>query len=290
MKYSFFLGCIAPLRYPGLEAATRLLFKELGIELLDLKGASCCPAPGVFGSFDLWNWLLVAARNLSIAEEQNVDAMVICNGCYATLQEAYHLLGKPERLEAVNKVLSQIGRNYQRRTGVKHVVEVLMQKEVWDKILSLKKRPLGGLKIAVHYGCHYLKPSKVRGHESPETPYHIDNMVKDLGAEPVEYVDKLMCCGAGGGVRSGNSDEARQFTLTKIENARKAGADLIVHPCAFCHFQLDTGQQELLDQGLLKEPLPVILITQLIGLALGMKPEALGLNLNKIPHNYLSRL
>ncbi len=289
-KYSFFLGCITPLRYPGIEAATRLLFKELGLELLDMKGASCCPAPGVFGSFDLWNWLLVAARNLSIAEQQNADVMVVCNGCYGTLQEAYHLLEKTERLEAVNKVLREIGRSYQHRIGVKHVVEVLTEKEAWGKIMALRKQPLRGLKVAVHYGCHYLKPSKVRGHESPEAPHHLDDIVEGLGAQSVEYRDKLMCCGAGGGVRSGNLDEALNFTLTKVENMKRAGADVVLTPCAFCHLQLDTGQSELMDRGLLKEPLPVIFVTQLVGLALGISPDALGLSANKIPHVYLNKL
>ena len=90
-KYAFFLGCIAPLRYPGLEAATKKVMQHFNIELLDLNGASCCPAPGVFGSFDLWNWLVVAARNLSLGESLGADLTTICNGCYATLQEAWHI-------------------------------------------------------------------------------------------------------------------------------------------------------------------------------------------------------
>jgi len=289
MKYSFFPGCIASLRYPGIEVATRRVLGQLCIELLDMKGASCCPAPGVFGSFDLWNWLVIAARNLSIAEQQNADIIVICNGCYGTFQEAYHILEKPERLEAVNKLLAQVGRKYEHRIGVKHVVEVLRRKEVWEKVISNLKRPLEGLKVAVHYGCHYLKPRRP-GYESPEAPKHLDDIVRELGAESVEYQDKLMCCGAGGGVRSANPEEALQFTLTKVENARRAGADVMLNPCAFCHFQLDTGQKELMDKGLLKEPLPVIFITQLVGLAMGFSPEELGLQANKVPHNYLDKL
>jgi len=267
-----------------------LVLEKLGIELLDMKGASCCPAPGVFGSFDLWNWLLVASRNLSIAEEQNADVMVVCNGCYATLQEAYHLLEKPERLEAVNKILREIGRNYQRKIGVKHVVEILREKDVWEKILASQTRSLENLKVAVHYGCHFLKPSKIRGHENPEAPRHLDEIVEELGAKSVDYLDKLMCCGAGGGVRAANLDEALSFTLTKVENMKKAGADVLVTPCAFCHFQFDTGQKELMDKGRLKEPIPVLFITQLVGLAMGFSPESLGLHANKIPHNYLGKI
>ena len=98
-KYAYFLGCITPLRYPEIEAATILVLKEFNIDLLPMEGASCCPAPGAFGSLDLWNWLAVAARNLTIAESMGVDIATTCNGCYGTLQEASHLL-KDKKLQS----------------------------------------------------------------------------------------------------------------------------------------------------------------------------------------------
>ncbi len=289
-RYAFFLGCITPLRYPSIEAATRLVMNRLDIELLDMKGASCCPAPGVFGSFDLWNWLLIGARNLSVAEQMGVDLTLPCNGCYATLQDVYSLLEDRGKREKVNGVLRKIDRCYNGRTKVVHCVEILMSDEVQQKIKDQIAVPLKGLKVAVHYGCHYLKPSKVRMHEDPEAPDHLDNLVKLLGAESVPYREKLMCCGAGGGVRSGNLDEALDFTLEKVQNMREAGADCILTPCAFCHFQFDTGQMELKSTGKLGSPLPTIFATQLVGLAFGIAPQALGLYDHHMPPVYVEKV
>ncbi len=290
MRYAYFLGCITPLRYPGIEAATKIVLRELGVDVIELDGASCCPAPGVFGSFDLWNWLILAARNLDLAEDLDANIVVTCNGCYGSLQEAHHLLEDRARREAVNEVLAKIGRKYEGKTEVKHVTEVLLEDAGPEELKKRIKKPLKGLKVAVHYGCHYLKPSKVRRHGSPEAPTYLDELVELTGAESIDYLDKLMCCGAGGGVRAGRLDVALDFTLEKVCNIRRAGGDVIVTPCAFCHFQFDTGQRELMDRGLLDDPVPVAFITQLIGLAMGFTPEELGLTENFIPPKFLESI
>jgi len=290
-KYAFFLGCIAPLRYPGLEAATKKVMQHFGIELLDLNGASCCPAPGVFGSFDLWNWLVIAARNLSLGESLGVDLTTICNGCYATLQEAWHILKEdPGKRRSVNEVLSKINRTYNAKTGIKHIIEVFTNDIGIDKIKSSVKNPLEGLKVAIHYGCHFLKPRKIRGHGSSEKPHILEDIVKALGAEPIYYKEKLLCCGAGGGVRAGNLDTALEITARKLESVKEAGADCILHPCSFCHFQFDRGQVELRERKGIEFDVPVIHLVQLVGLAVGIDPKSLGLYENEIPPTYLDKL
>lgn len=281
-KYAYFLGCITPNRYPGIELATRRVLEEFGIEVLDMKGASCCPAPGIFGSFDLWTWLVVAARNISIAEEMGIDITMTCNGCYATIQEANHLLkGNNELKRKVNNVLKTVGREYKGTIRVKHVIEILDEEIGYETIRKRIRRPLKGIKVAVHYGCHFLKPSDIRKHGTAERPIVLDDLVRTLGAESVNYRDKMMCCGAGGGVRAGNLDIALDYTREKIENMVDAGADCLITPCAFCHFQFDTGQVELTGRLGRKYELPVVFMTQLLGLALGMSPEGVGLHKNR---------
>jgi len=247
-----------------------------------MKGASCCPAPGVFGSFDMWTWLVVAARNITIAEEMGVDIALTCNGCYATLQEANFLLKRDAKLrEDVNKALKSVGREYKGTSEVKHVIQVLSEDIGYENIKKKIKRPLKGINVAVHYGCHYLKPSDVREHGKAECPTVLDDFVRALGAVSVDYKDKMMCCGAGGGVRTVYLDASLDFTREKVDNMIEAGADVITVPCAFCQLQFDVGQAQLTQSLGKKYELPVAFMTQLLGLALGMSPEQVGLTKNK---------
>ena len=265
-----------PLRYPGVELATRIVFERLGIRLEDIEGASCCPAPGVIGSFDLKSWLVAACRNLALAEKMNLDIVTCCNGCYATLQEANHIVKSNVRmLEKVNGYLNRIGLSYNGGVDVYHVVEVL--EDYSDMFISDR---LDGLKIAPHYGCHYLRPSKIRGHG--KKAWFLHRFISLSKAKPVEYDELWMCCGAGGGVRSAYKDLSLKYTLRKVESMKKAGAELIVTPCVFCHLQFDIGQYELMEAGLLGDPLPVLHVTQLAGLMLGFGTEKIGVGLNKI--------
>ncbi|MHA1300562.1 MAG: CoB--CoM heterodisulfide reductase subunit B [Candidatus Helarchaeota archaeon] len=282
-KYSYFLGCLTPNRYPGVEAATIKVLKHFGIETVDMKGASCCPAPGVFGSFDLNTWMTIAARNLTIAEENGTDVTMTCNGCYGSLQETYHMLKDPEKKARVNEILKKIGREYKGTSKVKHVIEVLREDIGLEKIKEAVVQSLNGIKVAIHNGCHFLKPSKVRGHGKAERPVIVDEIVEVLGAESVDYKDKMMCCGAGGGVRAAFKEVALNFTQEKVENMLAVGADCIVTPCAFCLFQFDVGQTEL-NQALKTDyKLPALYLTQLIGLAIGISPDEMGLLDHKTP-------
>jgi heterodisulfide reductase subunit B len=139
-----------------------------------------------------------------------------------------------------------------------------------------------GLKVAVHYGCHILKPSFIRpfGGTSKD-PTFFDEIVEATGGESVDYRDKLLCCGAGGGVRTGLKETSLQFTYQKLKEVRKSGADVILVCCPFCHLQYDLGQVEvnktLLDEG--EEPfnIPILYIAQLVGLAFGLEPKDLGM-------------
>jgi len=141
--YAYFLGCITPNRYPGIESATKKILKEFGIETEEMIGASCCPAPGVFGSFDMHTWLPVAARNLAIAEEMDLDIVVTCNGCYGSLQEADHLLrGNPKLKEETNKILGEFGREFKGTTKVNHSIVVLHDVIGLDRLKEKITKPM----------------------------------------------------------------------------------------------------------------------------------------------------
>jgi heterodisulfide reductase subunit B len=280
--YALFLGCIIPNRYPGIELAMRNVAPLFGIELKDMPGASCCPAPGVFKSFDKLTWLALAARNLTIAESLRCDVLSLCNGCYGSLKEANVVLKQDEeKRENLNKILSDVKREFKGSIQVRHLVEILYRDFGIDSIGKMVKRPLN-INVAVHYGCHLLRPTKYREIKNSESPKFLDELVEVLGATSVPYRDKMMCCGAGGGVRTSALDVSLDITLEKLQNIKNVGADLIVTPCAFCHLQFDRGQIEIRDKTGVFFNIPVLHYVQFLGLSLGLPPEKLGVFNNAI--------
>jgi len=280
-KYAFFLGCIMPLRYPGIESSTREVMQSLGVELVDMQGASCCPAPGVMRSFDRTYWMTVAARHLAIAEKMGMDVLTICNGCFDTLFEVAHKLNHdPELRKRINKNLRDAaGMEYGGTVNVRHFVE-LLYRDVGLEAIRAKVKGGKNLKAAVHYGCHFLKPSNIKKIDDAERPHVFDDIVEAAGMTSLVYKDKGMCCGAGGGVRARTPDVALKMTKENLVNMTAAGAEVIVDCCPFCHLQYDVGEAQL------KEfKIPVLHLSQLLGLAFGLDKEKLGLEVHQTKVN-----
>ncbi len=268
MKYSFFTGCLAKNVYPSIEKSTRLIFGRLGVELIDLR-FSCCPAPGILRSYSEESWLSIGARNLSLSEREGLDMLVICSGCYGSLTQSNHALKEDRKRDKINKNLESIGLRYDGNVNVLHFLDVL--NELRPQIEQNKKIDLG-LNVATHYGCHYLKPSKFCKYNF-ENPTILEELIKILGCESVEFRDKLTCCGAGGGLWSGKEEISLKVAEKKLGYMENAKVDCIVNICPFCHIQLDQSQVKLK-----RFEIPVLHLTQLIGLSFGIKDKQLGLH------------
>ncbi len=280
-ELSLFLGCLIPNRYPGIEKATRLVLDSLGIKWSELEEAACCPAPGLYRSFDKMTWLTLASRNIVLAEEKNTDILTICNGCFSSLLDANNILKSDDELRnEVNAHLKKIGRTFNGTVEVRHIIEFLYKEIGAEDLRKAIEKPLE-VRVAVHYGCHLLKPTKERKLGSAECPSFFDELVEATGATSVRYEGKTSCCGAGGGVRSAMLETSLKMTEYKLERMKKAEVDCIVDACPFCHLQYDGGQVELAKAGK-RYNIPVIHYSQLLGLALGYSPEEVGLHLNEI--------
>ncbi len=279
---TMFLGCVIPNRYPFIDAACRYVLNALKVGVVELEGAGCCPAPGVFRSFDINTWRVLAARNITLAEDLERDMCIMCNGCYGTLNDVNTQLKEDsEKRDYVNDKLKEIGREFKGTIDANHILWVLYN-DVGMK--ELKKKIVYNLdyNIAIHYGCHILKPI----HNKPwkdnfEAPTFFDDIMELTGSKSIPHQDKLMCCGAGGGLRGSIKQVADDFTRDKMESYRAAGVDMVVDCCPFCHLQLDLGQiginSDFKDKIEESFKLPVIYFTQLLGLAMGLDPYRLGL-------------
>ena len=279
--YSIFLGCVIPNRLPQIEAATRLVVPKLGIKLVEMNGASCCPAPGVVKSFDVETWLALVGRNIAIAEENGHDILAMCNGCYGTLIAGVNELRDPVIRKRVNKILKGTGHQIKGTITAKHLAEVLYNDVGKEEIEETIIRPIEA-RCAIHVGCHLLKPSDIRPWGVVEDFTVVDELVELVGAKSIDYKLKDMCCGAGGGLRSAMIKVSLDMVREKLEAMAQANVDCLINVCNFCHLQFDIGQVQVNKEFGTDYQIPVLYYTQLLGLAQGFTPKQMGLNTHYI--------
>ncbi len=271
-RFAFFPGCLIPARHPAMEFAIRETLPKLGIEIVDLEGASCCPDPIYFKSKDKLSWLSVAARNLTLAEDLGLDIFTNCSGCTATLSETYHQLQDEELKAQVNERLKRIGREYRGTSRVRHIVTLLRDVAGYDAVRESVVRPLNGLKMAIHYGCHLLKPSRIMQVDDPNDPDVMENLVKALGAEPVRHRNWYLCCGKACQTEGVPANMMHDL-LSTINDVQ---ADILCMICPTCFGQFDFGQMKV--SQLFKKDFhtPPVYFFQLLAFAQGVPYDKLG--------------
>ena len=285
--FAFFLGCIMPNRYPQIEKATKFVMDKLGYTILDMERATCCPAPGVFRSFNKFDWMVAAARNLCIAEKLDVDIITVCNGCFGTLQEVNkHLKEDEDHREKVNEKLKLLGDyEFKGTIDVRHIAEVLGYEVGPWGIEEFIVRKVNA-RAAVHYGCHFLKPTRVREIESSEGPTIVEEFIEALGVTSVPFKEQLTCCGAGGGVKAFDGNASMTIFAEKMKNIDEVKPDFILDICPFCHLQFETGQDFVNKNKNCNYDYPVIHLSQLVAYCMGMEPDFIGLQYQMMGKSY----
>lgn len=279
MKVVPFWGCMMPLKYPQMELAIRKTLPNLGIELVEVEGFTCCPDPIYFKARDKMEWLTVAARNLAVAEATNLPIITMCSGCISTLKEAQFLMAEDAGLfEEVNRRLKKVNREYQGRAQIKHAAVMIRDELGLEALAKSVKRPLAGLKVGIHYGCHLLKPSQIMHVDDPDYPSILDDFVTALGATPVEQKERLLCCGKG------CMSEEIPLTMTEaiFSAIEESGADCMGLICPTCFSSFDLGQILIARKRGREFNIPVIYLFQLLGLAQGLSVQDLGLHTHRV--------
>ncbi len=292
MRLAFFPGCMIPAKYPYMEAAIRRTLPQLGIEIVDLDGFTCCPDPIHYKAVDNVGWLTIAARNLCIAEEAGLDIFTICSGCTGTLAEAVFMLAENEELKArVNKRLARIGKTYKGTSKVRHIVTVLRDDIGEKKIRETVKRPLKDVMVAIHYGCHLLKPSEFMKVDDPDDPHVMDMLVRAIGGATCRHSEWYLCCGKA----CRDAELKEDMTKCVLDSVREMEADCMGMICPSCFSSFDLGQiilaRKYREKGEEQELLAPVYYFQLLGLAQGLTPEDVGLNYHKVkPEKLLEKI
>lgn len=274
-KYLMFLGCAVPYRVSAYEISARRVLKGLDVELEEMPEFNCCGLPLDPVSHE--TMLVLAARNLALAEQTGLDIITLCPGCAGTLKKVNKMLKEDKLLrEEINGHLREAGLEFKGTVHARHLLEVLRDYVGVKRIKEAVVKPLTGLKVAEHNGCHILRPREFIGFDDPENPQTLKMLIEATGATCLDYMDETECCGAPSvGV---NDKIALQLARDKLSNMKKVGAQAMITICAFCHIMYDTN--ELRIEKMFNETygIPVLHYPQLLGLAMGIKPEELAFN------------
>jgi succinate dehydrogenase / fumarate reductase cytochrome b subunit len=281
LKYAYFPGCVAQGACRELYQSTQVLTQALGIELIELKKASCCGS----GTFKEDSPLLedtVNARNIALAEELNLPLLTHCSTCQGVIGHVDERLKErqqtnPQYVEQINGLLKQEGCSpYRGSTEVKHLLWALVGDYGLDALQQKVTRKLSGLKCAAFYGCYLLRAQDHLPYDDPFNPRSLEDVFLTVGATPVEYVGRTRCCGWP--LSSYATEQSFKMAGKYLQAAIDQGADCMVTPCPLCHLNLDSRQPEVEKVIGQKLGLPVLHLPQLVALALGIEPKQLGLD------------
>lgn len=282
LKYALYTGCTARESTPELLKSTMAIAEKLGIELVLLDEASCCGASHL-QDFDDMLSLTLNARNLCYAEKHGLTMVTICNTCQLNVATTKDRLDSDPELKAkVNGKLAEVGLEYKGTSEVKHFLYALQDDYGYENIADAVTNPMGDINIASFYGCHNIRPShlqnKSNGGENAYRPTSLDNLVKALGGNAVDYESKNKCCGFH--VELQNPQTANRLSGTAMLDAIDNNADMMVTPCPLCHLRMDVQQHNIAKEMGREVNIPVLHLPQMVGIALGIDPKDLGLQHN----------
>lgn len=292
MKYSFFIGCSVPIRSINYEMSSLKVAEKLGIELVYLHKAICCGFP--IASVDEKAGKMMAAWNIALSLSMGLNKIIcLCSACTGFLSRIAKQLNEDKDFaQEVGAFLKKEKPPLQitEEVEVVHFARLIYEEVNAESISRTITRPLKNLRVAAHYGCHYLRPwSREADGENPENPSSLDSLISVTGALSVTYENKLGCC--GGSILGIKEQTALKIAGKKLDSVRAASAECIVTICPFCTIMYEGNQKRIEKNSGTKYEIPVLYYPQLLGLALGIDEKQLGLNFNRIkPEKILKKI
>lgn len=273
LDYSYYPGCSLHASAKEYDESTQRLFRALDIGLKEVPDWFCCGATPAHNVDELLS-LSLCAKNLELAGDVEGDLAVACAACFSRLKTTQHKLAvDPEKRRQVEFAIDAPIPEGKR---VKHLLEILARDFGLERLAAAVKKPLSELKVACYYGCLLTRPPEVPELDCVEAPTIMEKVVEAVGAQAVNWSHRLECCGA-------NFTLSRPGVVLKLSgeilaSARDAGADCIMVACPLCHGNLDIRQQGIEEATGEHFGLPVFYMTQLLALAVGVRPSKLGLD------------
>lgn len=281
MKAAVFWGCRILTSQYAYEMSAREVLPRLGGEIVDLSEAMCCGDP--VRSVNDFAATFLGARVLALANATGLhDLLVPCNRCHFVVSEAKRLVENDGNTkQRVIGLLKEEGLEYNASIKIWHVIDLLHDSVGLDAIKKAVAKPLKGLKLASHVGCQILRYTDLGRVDDAENPQKLDNLIAALGAESIDYNEKLDCCGSH--LMYSHVDSALSLAGSKLKAVQGLGVDGLVVSCPDCGIMFDAKQNDAAGTVGARLGLPVVYYTQLLGLALDVDQQKLGLHLNQSP-------
>jgi heterodisulfide reductase subunit B2 len=278
MKYAYYPGCSAESTARDMNQSTLAVARALGIEFEEPKNWTCCGATAGHQT-DRNLAVSLSAANLAKVADMNLDMVVNCAACYNRMKVANHEITARDVVR--KNVAEALGRDYDGSVKVRHLLEVIMEDIGLPAVKKKLKRSLGELKVACYYGCLMVRPAEVMKFDDPENPRSLDKLVNAMGGIALEWPCKVDCC--GGSLSLSRTDVVLKLTDSILDMAVQAGADCIAVSCPMCQVNLDVRQGDINKTFGKSYQMPVIYITQLLGLCMGIDGRTLGLEKLMVP-------
>jgi succinate dehydrogenase / fumarate reductase cytochrome b subunit len=282
-RVAYYKGCLASLSAKELDSSTKALAPQVGLELVELESVTCCGAGDIHEAEPDY-YLHLNARILAYAEAANCDTLLtICNVCTLNLRQANWQLRNDESLrERVSANLRRVGvPAYSGTVEVRHLLWEIAEGDGYELLKAAAHKGLKGLRVAPFYGCQILRPSKILGFEDPDRPWSLERIIEACGGEAVDYPAKIKCCGFP--IIAAREETALGELIQPIEQAKEAGADAMVTPCPLCHLSLDAWQQKLAKATGREFRMPILHLSQLVGVAAGVEESELKFRRHVVP-------
>ena len=282
-RVAYYKGCLASMSAKELDTSTQALAPRVGLELVELESVTCCGAGDIHEAEPDY-YLHLNARILAYAEAAGCDTLLtVCNVCTLNLRQANFMIrGDGELRARVNQNLRSVGvPEYSGEVEVRHLLWEIAEGAGYEKLKEAAHKGLKGLKVAPFYGCQILRPSKIMGFEDPDRPWSLERIIEACGGEAIDYPAKIKCCGFP--IIQAREETAMGELIQPIEQATEAGADAMVTPCPLCHLSLDAWQLKLREATGQDFRMPILHLSQLIGVAAGLEESELQFKRHVVP-------
>ncbi len=274
-SFAYYPGCTLKTTGKAFEQSAFAIAKVLDIQMREIERWNCCGTVFSLTTDDTMHHIATIRNMIRVEEMGESEVLVLCSMCYNTLKRANNYISTdPVKLAELNDFMYKEELKYSGKVKVRHLLEILRDDVGWDGLREKVTNPLEDIKVASYYGCALVRPQGA-GVDNLEDPSVMEDLVRALGAKPVNWPSRLECCGSYQTLA--NKDLVLERTEHIVSSARESGADLIILSCPLCEFNIGTRQAEVAERSYGFKGLPVLYFTQLMGLAMGIDPDDLGI-------------